>query len=730
MNDSQFPIPKSKVRGVIAVMAEFIYRHRAFWIFSAMLILVLSFRSILDFTAMFICRHWMIFCLLSTALALILSFQKNQTLVRIGKSSSCAAFLLFNWAIFYVDAYRRYLPNISDVWRWFPAVIFSGIFIICALAIWKPFDGKYIRKYVFILVGFMVALTVGTVMTWEYDTFVPGVFGLPLPAESIFEEFWRILNHPSWYPYSSWVLRITSIIIALASFLSYMKNQIATRIGRSLLIVTFLFLAWIKIIFGLQLPAASVWECVIGIIFLVLFLITQFFMWRGINFRAGYRISREKIREIWEMIRKKKFMITGFAIGFIILLLFVRIAWVMSTPRLEIVAVTVNSGSSFAIDADDNLWAWGRNDFGQLGDGTSRDRRAPVKIMDSVESVVVGSSSAMAIRTDGSLWGWGSNWQGQLGDGTNINRYRPVRVMNNVVSVSIGRNYTLAIRSDGSLWAWGFNRQGQLGDGTTINRHEPVKIMDDVIYVSNYVLGDHSAVIRSDGSLWAWGSNRQGQLGDGTTINRYEPIKIMDDVADVILGRDNTMVIRKNGSLWGWGSNWNNRIDSTPVAYHENPVMMLTDVASFSLGSTHSMVIKTDGSLWGWGNNNSGQVGDGTRTRGIPRSIGRRVKIMDDVVAVSAIGAHTFAFRSDGSLWAWGRNMENQLGDGTNEMYRSSPVKIMDDVVTVSSDSHTLAIRGDGSLWAWGRNYFGQLGDGTRRDRISPVRIIPVGIIP
>lgn len=135
------------------------------------------------------------------------------------------------------------------------------------------------------------------------------------------------------------------------------------------------------------------------------------------------------------------------------------------------------------------------------------------------------------------------------------------------------------------------------------------------------------------------------------------------------------------------------------------------------------MAIKTDGSLWGWGDNFYGQLGDGTTT-----SRYSPVKIMDDVLSVSvgAGGMHTVIVKTDGSLWSWGYNSCGQLGDGTTTN-RYSPVKIMDNVIFASvGEAHTMAMKADGSLWAWGDNSYGQLelGDQTTTATAIPIRII------
>jgi len=109
------------------------------------------------------------------------------------------------------------------------------------------------------------------------------------------------------------------------------------------------------------------------------------------------------------------------------------------------------------------IWAWGDYSF----------RHTPIKIMDSVATIFVGNWHTMAIRTDDSLWAWGNNNFGQLGDGTTTNRHVPVKIMDDVSAISTNGAHTMAIRNDGSLWAWGGNWYGQLGDGKFIRLLPP-----------------------------------------------------------------------------------------------------------------------------------------------------------------------------------------------------------------------------------------------------------------
>ena len=220
---------------------------------------------------------------------------------------------------------------------------------------------------------------------------------------------------------------------------------------------------------------------------------------------------------------------------------------------------------SGVIAQDGSLYMWGVNDFGQIGDGTTKNRYKPTKILDHVVSVSLGDYYSGAITQDGSLYMWGSNDSGQIGDGTTEDRYKPTKILDHVIAVSLGVSHSGAITQDGSLYMWGSNSRGGIGDGTTEVRYKPTKILDHVIAVS--LQTGNSGAITQDGSLYMWGSNVYGEIGDGTEEDRYKPTKILDHVIAVSLGVGHSGAIIQDGSLYMWGWNSDGQIgDGTTKA--------------------------------------------------------------------------------------------------------------------------------------------------------------------
>jgi alpha-tubulin suppressor-like RCC1 family protein len=393
----------------------------------------------------------------------------------------------------------------------------------------------------------------------------------------------------------------------------------------------------------------------------------------------------------------------------------------------------VSAGDEHAVEIRDGaLWAWGRNQYGQIGDGTTVMRTSPVQVgtLTTWVSVDAGGEYNLAIKADGTLWSWGGNSYGSLGDGTTIGKTFPVQVgtASNWISVSAGDRSSYGIRSDGTLWAWGWNAYGQLGDGTTTQRNSPVQIGSGTTWVKVSAGYSHVVALKADGTLWAWGDNSNGQLGDGTLTNRLAPVQIgtATNYTSIAAAYSWTSALRSDGTLWAWGDNGAGSLGDGTTTQRTAPVQIgtATDWVSISVASFTSLALKSNGTLWAWGENGFGTMGNGTIT-----SSYFPVQIGTDNNWVMADGGGWFAVgvKSDGTIRTWGRNNYGQVGNGTSGTQENNQVQIgvtlKGWLATSGGWKHTVAVKENGTLWGWGDNSAGQVGDGTTTQRHNPVQI-------
>jgi alpha-tubulin suppressor-like RCC1 family protein len=339
-------------------------------------------------------------------------------------------------------------------------------------------------------------------------------------------------------------------------------------------------------------------------------------------------------------------------------------------------AVVGGDAHSIALKADGSLWAWGANGNGAIGNGTTsadKDSPVPVSVDTDWHTVYAGHSQghySLALKTDGSLWAWGDNEYGQLGDGTITNKSRPVQINTDSdwQTVAAGYSHAVALKTDGSLWAWGYNEYGQLGDGTTTGKNRPIQIGADNDWQTVAVGYLHTVALKSDGSLWAWGDNEYGQLGDETTIDKSRPVQIGTDSdwQTVAAGYSHAVALKTDGSLWAWGYNEYGQLGDETINSKNSPVQVAYDGMwqAISAGSWQTLALKIDGSLWAWGSDIGGKLGLGD---GIPliNSSPAQIGTDNDWLSAETGGWHTLAIKQNGNLWAWGRNSYGQLGDGT-----------------------------------------------------------------
>jgi alpha-tubulin suppressor-like RCC1 family protein len=413
----------------------------------------------------------------------------------------------------------------------------------------------------------------------------------------------------------------------------------------------------------------------------------------------------------------------------------------------DFVQVSAGDVHSLALKKDGSVWAWGQNTYGQLGTGGTHLRRTPGMVervggdlLKDVVAISAGHSFSMALKKDGTIVSWGRNDHGQLGDGTTIDRHTPVVVNGRgYVAIAAGAAHSLALKSDGTVEGWGSNSVGQLGrPASAVPGTLPAKV-SGADYKGIAAGDSHSLLLKKDGTVDSMGYNRNGQLGHGGTATHWavSPVDGLTSVAQIFAGpvSNHSLAVREDGSLVLWGDNRTNQLGDRPSLGHVSPLVVssLDAVENVSLskdGAQFALALKKDGSVWAWGRNDSGQLGDNTlRDAFLPRKVGGEEGAghLTGIVQLSAADRFSVARKMDGTLRAWGFGELGSLGRGS---FESSAVPLTTgppDAASCDVAAGGLSaamIQNDGTVWTWGDNRWGQLGDGSTTNRNTPGAVL------
>ena len=345
----------------------------------------------------------------------------------------------------------------------------------------------------------------------------------------------------------------------------------------------------------------------------------------------------------------------------------------------------INQGSIWEYSSSlKNLFIWGHNNLGQLGQNNLTQYSSPTQIPGSTWRSVVSASYAdacAATKTDGTLWNWGADWMGLLGHNADtVHKSSPVQVPGTTWSDKFNIAYQTmsAIKTDSTLWVWGNNVQGGLGQNNLTKYSSPVQIPGTTWdNVSSDLYGNLG--IKTDNTLWAWGFNPSGQLGLNDRTARSSPTQIP-------------------GTTW----------------------------RSIHCGVYQTFATKTDGTLWAWGRNGSGQLGQNEAGPSL-KSSPTQIPGTTWSTTIQSYSSGCAALKTDGTAWIWGSNSQGSAGQNNTNSGYSSPVQIgsgTDWSDICSSQYSTAGLKTDGTLWAWGRNQaYGQLGLNSAISYSSPVQV-------
>ncbi len=344
------------------------------------------------------------------------------------------------------------------------------------------------------------------------------------------------------------------------------------------------------------------------------------------------------------------------------------------------------------------IYNWG---YGYLGNNDSTGSTSPVSvdttgILSGIKFVKITSGSAfsVALSEKGEVFSWGINKSGELGDGTHKNKLLPVNISNKgvlatnkIVDISAGVNFVLAITTDGKVCSWGDNYWGELGNGTNKFKNIPGYVNDNGIWKNKKIVEvaagfSHSLALSSDGKVYAWGSERWGELGNGHNIDTVLTPAIVDTngvlkgkkIIKIAAGSSHSLALTDDGKVYAWGWNSYGQLGNNSHADNYTPVEVVSSgemygkrIIDIAAGDDFSLALASDGSIFAWGNNDHGQLGNNSTTNSpVPVKVYSGGVLKNrKIIAIGAGWDYAFALSCDGKVYAWGGNKYGQLGNNS-----------------------------------------------------------------
>ncbi|MDR1151122.1 MAG: hypothetical protein LBK72_01365, partial [Bifidobacteriaceae bacterium] len=418
---------------------------------------------------------------------------------------------------------------------------------------------------------------------------------------------------------------------------------------------------------------------------------------------------------------------------------------------LEPICITLPGGAAatavksfmqtVALTDQGDVWSWGVNEYGQLGQGgvgtyTTTPGLVDFSEHEEISAIDVGIYHTLALSEDGDIYGWGANRWGQLGnDNIGAATDRPSRITTDVAfkAMAAGWFHTLTISQEGDVYAWGSDESGQLGpnrvfDPTAGPKNDKDGDRDEWLsgevgkvaglpgHIAQVAAGHyHSVALSESGEVYTWGSAAKGQLGNGTTSGYFPtPVKVdLPPIAGICAGGEYTLAWTASGDLYAWGANRDGNLGFGTNADESIPRQVPgISVAAAAAGSmnSHTVAVGTDGRIYTWGANIGNQLG--TISEALFAAEPQRIEGLPPIVSISAGGYTSMAITSEGDLYAWGGNDRYQLGtDAASQRNVPMVVEGLPKVDRVDVGLyHVAALTTDGEVWTWGSNEDGELG--------------------
>lgn len=371
-----------------------------------------------------------------------------------------------------------------------------------------------------------------------------------------------------------------------------------------------------------------------------------------------------------------------------------------AVQNFKVVQIGAGEHHICALGSNGQVYCWGPNFAGQLGDGSTNQSDVPVAVDTSgvlagktLVKIGVGSEHVCALDSVGEVYCWGDNTYGQLGNGSSVAySSTPVKVYSfgvlagkTPVDISSGTRHTCVIDSGGKAYCWGEGQHGELGDGGTSDSSVPVAVVDSGA-LNGAVLTQiapalyHTCALDSTHQLYCWGSNASGVFGDGSTTGSLTPVAISNigdltgkTISQISADYYNTCVIDTAGKAYCWGENWSGQLGNgsygsslTPVAVNTAGALFGKTLVQINVRENTTCAVDSDGRTYCWGDNYHGEIGDGSINDDspFPVAIGAVGALAGKNIVQVAVGSFTVcAVDFDGWVYCWG----SALGNGSTD---------------------------------------------------------------
>lgn len=369
-----------------------------------------------------------------------------------------------------------------------------------------------------------------------------------------------------------------------------------------------------------------------------------------------------------------------------------------------------------------NLTLAGMIVLGLTSVGFSAVSAAPV----GVRNVNVGSANSCAVYVDNSVKCWGAPIGTRMDDEPTQFATRPVTVPNlSAILVSLNYQHACALTAGKRVACWGDNTYGRVGQPTATTFVGAPTFVPGLNNVQNVVTGrEHSCALLMDGTVRCWGRNTYGQLGTGGSVTSVPtPVspRNLSDVVSIAAGAASTCAVTSLGRVWCWGWGAQGELGNATRLSSRIPVMIqsLKRVVSVYSAQSTFCAVTADTTGWCWGAGWFGQLGNGSNLSYSTKPV--QIADLDGIKSISVDQESACALTLDGSVYCWGSNRQNQLGDGTRTSSPFAvPVNLPNAARGVAVGQQHACAALPFTIRCWGINTFGQLGNGTTNSSAEP----------